>query len=227
MRRVLFIDYDGTLHDTDSTFAAGLDGMYGLSGQTVLEAFISVHRKIVHLRYPDKHDDLFFHQKLLCEHLNLPYDETEARKIARRFREALEQTWLNPSFFPDSLQFLQSVKDKQILCLTTGDNAREKSDAIEKAAGKNYFTYIFDQTHLGIKGSSSTYYENALVATKSRPGEVIVIGDSLEHDIAAAKEAGIATVWVNRKGLTPAGDFPLPDYQAGDLLEVLTYLHSL
>jgi len=224
MRKTLFVDYDGTLHDTDSKFAAGLDGIYGLSGQAVLEAFIRVHRGIVHLKYPEKHDDLLFHQKLLCEQLGKTYYENEARETSQRFRAALEQTWLNPSFFPDSLPFLEKAHENYTLCLTTGDNAREKAHAIEKAAGTNYFSYIFDQTHLGLKGSSSTYYENALMSTTSRAGDVIVIGDSMEHDIYAAKQAGITAVWVNRKGLESSGDFPLPDYEVENLLEVLTYL---
>ena len=110
-----------------------------------------------------------------------------------------------------------------ILCLTTGDYAREKADAVEKAAGRSYFSYIFDHTHLGIKGSSA-YFENALMSTNSRPGDAVVIGDSLEHDVAAAKGAGITAVWVNRRGMSPPGDSPAPDYEASNLFEVLEYL---
>ena len=227
MGKTLFIDYDGTLHDTDSVFAAGLDGIYGLSGQTALEAFVKVHRGIVHLQYPEQHDDFLFHQKLLCEQLGWPYDETEARETARRFSVAREQTWLNPSFFSDSLNFLERVYLDHVLCLTTGDNAWEKAEAIQKATGSNFFTYTFDQTRLGIKGSSSTYYNNALTLTNSHPDDVIVIGDSLEHDVTAAKETGIRAVWVNRKGLSLPDESPAPDYQASNLLDVLDYLASI
>jgi FMN phosphatase YigB (HAD superfamily) len=65
------------------------------------------------------------------------------------------------------------------------------------------------------------------MSTNSLPDDAVAIGDSLEHDIAAAKEAGIATVWVNRRGLSPIGESPDPDYEAKDLLEVLDYLESL
>ena len=67
---------------------------------------------------------------------------------------------------------------------------------------------------------------NALMSTNSRPEDAVAIGDSLEHDIVAAKNAGITTVWVNRKGLFVPGIYNGPDYQAEDLLEVLYYLEG-
>ena len=226
MSKILFIDYDETLHDTYAKFAIKLDGIYGLSAEQILDAYLTVHRGIVHPQYPEKHDDFFFHQKLLADQLGKPYRKDEARKMATRFKEAQEECWTNPIFFPESLYFLDKVNEKHILCLTTGDYAQEKADALEKAAGRSYFSYVFDDTHLGLKGSSA-YFANALMSTNSRPEDAVVIGDSLEHDIAAAKEVGIAAVWVNRRGLPPIADSPMPDYQAKDLFEVLNYLEDL
>jgi len=225
MSKVLFIDYDGTLHDTDAKYAARLDGILGLSGGQIMKAYLAVHREIVHQRYPEKHDDFFFHQRLICEHLQKPYNESEARRTARRLKEAQEECWTNPSFFPDSLYFLDKAKQKHILCLATGDHALEKATALEQAAGRSYFDYAFDHNHLGLKGSSA-YFENALMSTNSRPEDAVAIGDSLEHDIAAAKGAGMGTVWVNRKGLTPMVNSVMPDYEARDLLGVLDYLEG-
>jgi FMN phosphatase YigB (HAD superfamily) len=65
------------------------------------------------------------------------------------------------------------------------------------------------------------------MSTKSRPEDVLVIGDSPEHDISAAKSAGLATVWVNRRGIPLTGNLPRPDYQAKDLWQVLAYIENL
>ncbi|MDY6893691.1 MAG: HAD family hydrolase, partial [Chloroflexota bacterium] len=222
MSKILFIDYDNTLHDTDAKFAPVLDGVYGLSSEQLMETYLLVHRRIIHQQYPEKHDDFFFHQKLIHEHLNRPYDETEARRIASMFKEAQEETWTSPLFYPDTLEFLDKAKENHILCLTTGDFAQKKAKALEKASGKSHFSYVFDNNNLGMKGGSS-YFKNALSSTNSRPEDVIAIGDSLEHDIIAAKEAGIKAVWINRKGLPHVTTSPGPDYQARDLIEVLGY----
>ncbi len=226
-KKVLFIDYDGTLHDSDAKYAARLDGILGLKGIDIWKAYLHAHRGIVHVRYPEKHDDFFFHQRLLFDYLNKPYDDKIARTLAGKFRQAQQETWENPSFYSDTLPFLNKVKDNHILCLTTGDYAPEKAKALEKAGGANYFSYAFDKDHLGLKGRDSSYYNNAVMSTKSRPEDVVVIGDSLEHDIAAAREAGLATGWVNRKGIPLAENLPRPDFEAKDLLEVLNYIRDL
>ena len=227
MKKVLFIDYDGTLHDSDAKYAAKLDGILGLDGMQIWKAYLHVHRGIVHVRYPEKHDDFFFHQRLLFDYLKKPYDDKIARTLAGRFRQAQQETWKNPAFFPDALPFLNKVKDKHILCLTTGDYAPEKAKAMEKVGGVSYFSYTLDKDHLGLKSHSSSYYNNAVMSTKSHPEDVLVIGDSPEHDISAAKSAGLATVWVNRRGIPLTGNLPRPDYQAKDLWQVLAYIENL
>jgi HAD superfamily hydrolase (TIGR01509 family) len=227
MKKVLFIDYDGTLHDSDAKYAAKLNGILGLDGTQIWKAYLHVHRGIVHVRYPEKHDDFFFHQRILFDQLKKPYDDKVARTLAGKFRQAQQETWKNPSFFADALPFLNKVKQDHILCLTTGDYAPEKAKALEKAGGASYFRYAFDKDHLGLKGHSSSYYSNAVMSTYSRPEEVLVIGDSPEHDIAAAKDAGLATVWVNRRGIVLTKDLSRPDFQAKDLWEVLSYIEGL
>ncbi|OGO02405.1 MAG: hypothetical protein A2Y59_00715 [Chloroflexi bacterium RBG_13_52_14] len=227
MKKVLFIDYDGTLHDSDAKYKAKLDGLLGLNGIDILRAYLQVHRGIVHTRYPEKHDDFFFHQRLLFDSLKKPYEEKVANELAGKFRQAQLETWTDPTFYPDALPFLNKVKDRHILCLTTGDYAPEKAKALEKAGGVSYFSYVFDKDHLGLKGHSNSYYNNAVMSTNSRPEDVIVIGDSPEHDISAARSAGLATVWVNRRGIVLTDNLPPPDFQARDLREVLTYIESL
>ncbi|HUV52808.1 MAG TPA: HAD family hydrolase, partial [Dehalococcoidia bacterium] len=203
------------------------DGLLGLNGIDILRAYLQVHRGIVHTRYPEKHDDFFFHQRLLFDSLKKPDEEKVANELAGKFRQAQLETWTNPAFYPDALPFLNKVKDRHILCLTTGDYAPEKAKALEKAGGVSYFSYVFDKDHLGLKGHSNSYYNNAVMSTNSRPEDVIVIGDSPEHDIAAAKGAGLAIVWVNRRGIVLTDNLPHPDFQARDLREALTYIEAL
>lgn len=227
MKKVLFIDYDGTLHDSDAKYKARLDGILGLNGIDIWRAYLHVHRGIVHTQYPEKHDDFFFHQRLVFDYLKKPYEEKAANELAGKFRQAQLETWATPIFYPDALPFLNKVKDKYILCLTTGDYAPEKAKALEEAGDMSYFTYVFDKDHLGLKGHSNRYYSNAVMSTNSRPEDVIVIGDSPEHDIAAARGAGLSTVWVNRRGIVLTENLPRPDFEARDLQEALTYIEAL
>lgn len=219
MPRTLFVDYDGTLHDSDSVYDARLDGVLGMKGIEFWQAYISLHREVVHSRYPERHDDFEFHLRLLFERWGRPPSEEQTRAIARRFQEAQEECWKAPLFFPDSLLFLDAAKEwGYCLCLATGDYAAEKARALEEAGGKKYFDYAFDRTHLGLKGESA-YFEQALVITATRPEEAVAIGDSLSHDIEAAKAAGMATIWVNRQGM--ARGSVQPDFEVENLLDAL------
>jgi len=226
MNKTLFIDYDGTLHNTDARYAENLDGVLELSSDQIIHAYLKVHREIVHLQYPEKHDDFLFHQRFLFKYLGRPYDEAEAVNAAKRFKAAQEECWTKPIFFPDTFQFLDSVKENNILCLTTGDFASEKAAAVEKSSGKHYFKYVFDHNDLGLKGGDS-YFRNALTSTKARPEEAVAIGDSIEQDIARASEVGITTIWINRRDSHLAGESPGLDYEANNLIEALGYLQEL
>lgn len=48
-----------------------------------------------------------------------------------------------------------------------------------------------------------------------------MVGDSLEHDIAGARAAGIRTVWVNRVQRVHAAGDPEPDHVISDLADLL------
>jgi putative hydrolase of the HAD superfamily len=54
-----------------------------------------------------------------------------------------------------------------------------------------------------------------------KPEGCIVVGDSLQADIAGAKAAGMQSVWVNRGGTAAPPDGPQPDWEVASLRGVL------
>lgn len=57
------------------------------------------------------------------------------------------------------------------------------------------------------------------------PEECLVVGDSLEADIAGAQSAGMLSAWVNRTGELLPPDAPQPDWEIrslADLLEIVS-----
>jgi len=61
----------------------------------------------------------------------------------------------------------------------------------------------------------------AAQALNVRADECLVVGDTLESDIAGARAAGIRSVWMNRPGAVAATDDPRPDWIATSLCEVV------
>ena len=53
-----------------------------------------------------------------------------------------------------------------------------------------------------------------------RPEEAAYVGDRQYEDIQGAGRVGMNTVWINRAGVKPDPNLPVPDYQIKSLLEI-------
>lgn len=226
MITTIFTDFDGTLHDSDSKFESKLDGFLGFDGKTVWHTFFfKVHRDIIHINFPEKHNDTTFHSELLFELLGKQYDKEEAKRFMQACEQAEEECWTNPSFFDETREFLQRIKDNNCrICVTTGSHAEEKARGIERFFSKRYFDFAFDETIIGYRKTDKNYYNRALVISNSNSQQTASIGDTLSHDIFPAKSIGIVTIWVNRRNEKLSKSNNMPDYKISNLLEALDKL---
>jgi len=226
----ILIDFDGTLHDTESVYASKLDGLFGLAGAELYNIFlVDIHRKVVHERYPHKHDDLDLHWRLLLKHLREPYDSDIANLLAVRFKEANKIILENPKLFHEAPWFLDHVvKAGHLLCLSTGgQNSLKKAEAITRALGTNYFDAVLGEEILGYLKHESAYYEKALEKLSWRAENTVSIGDTIVTDICPAKVVGLKTIWVNRRDeKRPTKPERTPDYETPNLISALDLLHE-
>jgi putative hydrolase of the HAD superfamily len=226
MINTIFIDFDGTLHDSDSKFESKLDGFLGFDGKTVWHTFFfKVHREIIHKKFPEKHNDSEFHSELLFESLGKEYNKEEAQRFIQACEEAEEECWTNPSYFYETCEFLQRVRDNDFkICLTTGSHAEEKSKGIERFFLKKFFDFAFDETIIGYRKTEKNYYNRALIISNSNSQQTVSIGDTLSHDIFPAKSIGIVTIWINRRNENISKSNNISDYKISNLLEALDKL---
>ncbi len=223
----VFVDYDNTLHDSDSKFIAGFDGparALGIDGRKLWRLYLfDVHRAVVHEFYPERHDDKEFHCRLIFEKLGKPYDAELAAWITKAFDRAMEECWKNPSFFEDTFVFLDEILGKYKVCLATSENALEKAASVERFGGKKYFDCVLGDHNVGIRKTKKDYYLRALELSASKPEESVMIGDSVSHDILPASEVGMKTIWVNRKDEAPPKNLR-STHEVKSLIDVLKYI---
>ena len=218
----LLIDFDGTLHDTEYVYAQRLDGLLDLDGRELFRTFLfDIHRKIVHEHYPQRHNDLDLHWKLLLEHLGEPFDAEKINLLTLHFKEAERAVLENPRLFPDVSQFLDQVaKAHHRLCLSTGGGTSlEKAEALTRELGTNYFKNVVGEEILGCLKHEPLYYERALKKLSWKAENTISIGDTILTDIHPAKVVGIRTIWVNRRNeKTHTKPNYTPDHETSNLV---------
>ena len=226
----VLVDFDGTLHDTDLVYAARLDGLFGREGKTLYHMFLfDVHRGVVHKRYPERHDDMDLHLRLLLEHLGQPHNSENTDLLASRFRAASEDVVKRPMFYPEAATFLdQAAKAGFVLCLSTGGgNTLQKAEVIARVLGGDYFSEVIGEELLGFQKHDPSYYRQALRRLRWRAEETASVGDTLETDILPARAVRMRTIWLDRNSEAPALGDSRADYTAPDLLSALGYLLNM
>jgi len=227
MIHTVLMDFDGTIHDWDSVLSRSLDGILDLSGQELYHIYVyDIHRAIVHTRYPEKHDDMMFHCRLLFQRLHRPFDPEVAELICHRFEEASEQARSRPIYFADAIPALDRMREMGLrLCLSTGRGAEEKMETMERLTGTRYFSHVFSEPSIGYLKTEPAYYRISLERAGSRSEETMSIGDTPMSDIRPAKVVGIHTIWVNRRGEpTPSEPDLRADHEVQDLMKAAELL---
>ena len=70
-----------------------------------------------------------------------------------------------------------------------------------------FFAFGYCAADVRASKPDTAMFERALAHAQVAPAEAVHVGDHLEHDIRAASEAGMATIWVNlpaSSGAVPA-----------------------
>lgn len=225
----ILIDFDGTLHDTESVYAQNLDRLLGFDGRKLYHIFLfDIHRRIVHKYYPQSHDDLDLHWRLLLQHLGKPIDSDLKNSLATRFKRAKKAVLTNPKLFHDTPTFLENaVNAGHRLCLSTGGgDSLKKGETLARVLGRNYFDNILGEELLGCLKHEPLYYEEALRNLSWKAEDTVSIGDTILTDIYPAKLVGIKTIWVNRTNeKTPTEPERTPDYETSKLTSALDLLN--
>lgn len=225
----VFVDYDNTLHDTDSIYATAFEGFLEMSGAKFLAVYTNkIHREIVHFHRPDKHDDVDFHGRLVAEHFGRPGDEETISELKTRFKRAQQECLRNPVFFLDAEPFLKALKQRGFkVCLATGEDLEEKVAAINRALPGSYFNYVFGERELGVLKTEPDYFLKALELTGSEATSTATVGDAPLTDVRPAKATGIMTVWLNRRGEAMPYEGLQPDCEVRNLMEAIAALDRL
>ena len=103
------------------------------------------------------------------------------------------------TLFVDTINVLNNLKKKYKLCIVTNGDVLEQNKKIKYTGLKKYFQGIVISSEIGYSKPEKEIFEIACNKMNVEPKNCVMIGDRYKTDIEGGINAGIKTIWVNRK----------------------------
>jgi putative hydrolase of the HAD superfamily len=127
--------------------------------------------------------------------------------------------------FPDVLPILAQLKPKYQLGLVTNAYRLYAEAEIRMLGLDQWWDVVVMSSDHGISKPAPELFQLALEQLQISPAEAIYVGDSIEHDVAGARNAGLKVVHIRREDLVANHSQPLPDWSIQSLDELLSIVN--
>jgi putative hydrolase of the HAD superfamily len=175
----------------------------------MLERLRKVQEKNRELRFEDMYQGLLFDLELHPSQEKLDYVE----QLYFRF--------LKVDLVHGIKEMLNDLSREYKLAVISNITSNISRHVLEKFDLNKYFDYVVLSRDLGIRKPDPEIFNFTLQNLGVKNYETIHVGDSLQHDIKGAKNAGIKAVWI--KGNEEIKDFH-PDFIISKLTELPSIL---
>jgi 2-haloacid dehalogenase len=148
-------------------------------------------------------------------------DAALAPAFNERYQTSLGDTIV---FRDDSLNLIRSLQGRIRQYVVSNGTVVAQSKKLTRSGLGALMDGVFLSEELGVEKPNIGFFEKVFAAIPSaRPGETLIVGDSLTSDIRGGMNAGIVTCWYNRKG-TPVPEGYRIDHVIKNLWELLPLL---
>jgi putative hydrolase of the HAD superfamily len=122
--------------------------------------------------------------------------------------------------FAETEHVLHELKNHFRLALLTNGAPDIQGNKIDGSNLASFFETIIISGDLGFGKPDRRIFQLALERLKVAAHEAVMIGDSLNRDVAGARDAGLHTIWINRYHRTLADAHPIPDLELTNLRDL-------
>jgi FMN hydrolase / 5-amino-6-(5-phospho-D-ribitylamino)uracil phosphatase len=151
-------------------------------------------------------ESIDIYNSALAHHINEVY-------LKHRFNDIELYPDVIPSF--DSL-----TRDFKIGLLSNGNSYPERCGLT------GYFNFVIFSQDYGVEKPDRRIFEIAIEKADCSVNELIHVGDSLKNDVGGAKNAGIKSIWLNRKRIQNESSIK-PDFEITTLYELISICKQL
>lgn len=202
MYKAIFLDIDDTVFNFKQCSKGALEKTFSEMELEFVENIYEVFNEIDEgLWAKQKRNELSVDEVLnvrfvqLKEKLGLDYDSDQF-KI--NFGQSLGEQCIREPGIEELLERLSA--DYGIYAASNGVLSMQEN-RLQLAGLKKYFTDLFVSDDIGYAKPDINYFKECLNRSVLATSEVLMVGDSLDSDIAGANIAGIESCWYNPYGL--------------------------
>lgn len=129
----------------------------------------------------------------------------------------------------DTLPTLERLRQQGYhlgLISNAGDDADVQA-LVDKAQIRPYFDILITSAAQGLRKPNPRIFHTALSHWGAAPSQAVMVGDTLGADILGARNAGIYSVWITRRGSKPGNQDHLDTIQPDAVIAALGELPRL
>lgn len=216
--RLVMLDLDDTIIDTDAAAAARVDDALaaarGLLGVVADEARLARARAAALACDPVTEG----RPTVIFRELGLVPDEEQARVVRAAYNARLVELI---ELFDGALETLAALRERYRTVIVTNGPAwlqRAKLDRFGLAA---HVDHVVVSGELGVHKPDPAIFHHACALAGVPPHEAVHVGDSLVTDVAGALAAGCAAVWLRPHGYrVPPAEPATPDATISHVTEL-------
>ena len=128
---------------------------------------------------------------LFLDDLDVRYDREMIDYLHDNFRKHY-----NTHFYPCAESVLKELSSKYKVALLSNTMSDQPILLLKEAGLDKYFDVMYCSRDLGVRKPNPAAFEVVLTELKVHPLETVHVGDSVEADMAGARNSGITGVWI-------------------------------
>ena len=167
-------------------------------------------RQSVFDEFPDRAHDFRFLRKTVIKRIAV--DSGYAAAVVDPAFEVFDAARNNVELFPEVLAELRWLASNYVLLAITNGNANLQTIGIA-----DMFVDVISSVGVGVAKPGRQIFDAAIQRAGVAPAEILHVGDHAETDIEGARNAGMRTVWVNRKSADWPEHLDAPDATVEDI----------
>jgi len=142
-----------------------------------------------------KFEDLRSAFVAVCKEFDLEVNEDKLGQLVGIWNKS----WMLAKPYEETIDCLEKLKKKYKLILVSNTDNFSIEQVMNKFGLSELFDYTFFSYNLGIIKTDKRFLEHILSKINLTADDCVMVGDSLQSDIMAAKAAGIKAVLIDRR----------------------------